>query len=522
MVPLRSMKQELVLKPVGSPPPKSLGLWIKQNRQELIILVVIVMVAAILRLTHLGYQSEWNDEALSATIAFGTARQILTNEFHSLHPPGYYLLLHFWHNLFGDSDFALRLPSALMGIGAVISMYLLGKSLFDWRTGLWAAALTALMPFHLYYSQEMRMYSQLFLLSSLAILCQVQLWRQERRIWWILYLLVALLGLYTHYLFILIVGTLGLFFMGRRWLAASGPAWMDFFLIHLLMGVLYIPIILWLADQLNQSSDYWIREVSLGLFLSMPLAFTVGQFLDILWLQIGYALILMLVIITLLQAGRAVVKRRPRAGVASLVLTLMIYWLPVSIMFAVSIFWTPLTLPRLMTIAVPGLYLLIAWGASVPRERLVNAVLVILLMGVGLLADYNWLFNPAYSKPPAREAALFLQAQASPDETIVYTSDSGYRLFLRYSPQLTHRLFLEDNDNPQVRPDVVRLMGGDIITFADPLSETFWLVVHQDFEGEKQESIFHRFDERYIRLAGYELGGIRLYRYRASVDMTMQ
>jgi mannosyltransferase len=511
-----------MLKPAGNPLMSSFGLWIKQNRREFIILAVIVLIAALLRLTRLGYQSEWNDEALSVTIASGTARQILTNEFHSLHPPGYYLILHFWCNLFGDSDFALRLPSALMGIGAVISMDLLGKSLFNWRTGLWAAALTALMPFHLYYSQEMRMYSQLFLLSSLVILCQVQLWRQERRIWWVLYLLVALLGLYTHYLFTLIIGTLGLFFIVRRWLAASGPTWKDFFLTHLLMGVLYLPIILWLSDQLNQSSDYWIRDVSLGLFLSMPLAFTVGQFLDFLWLQIGYALILMLVIITLLQAGRALAKRRTRAGTAPLVLTLMIYWLPVLIMFGVSIFWTPLTLPRLMIIAVPGLYLLLAWGASVPREQVVNAILVILLMGMGLLADYNWLFNPAYSKPPAREAALFLQAQASPDETIVYTNDSGFRLFWRYSPQLTHRLFLEDNDNPQVRPDVIRLMGGDIITFADPLSETFWLVLHQDFEAEEQEALFHRFDERYTRLAGYEIGGIRLYHYRASADMTMQ
>jgi len=462
----------------------------------------------------LGYQSEWNDEAISAVIAGGTTQQILTNQFHSLHPPGYYLLLHFWRSLFGDTDFALRLPSALMGIASVMSMYLLGQSLFKKETGFWAAAMTALMPFHLFYSQEMRMYSQLFLLSSSAILCQARLWRNRRSFWWPLYLLVSLLGLYTHYFFTVLIGVLGLYFILRRWLTHTGPCWRNFFLTHLTMGILYSPIVLWLSDQSSQSRDYWIQGVSLAHFLSIPLAFTVGHFLESLSLQIGYGVVLMAFIITMLQAGRSVKQRTPDSS--SLVLVLMAYWLPVLIIFAVSILWTPLTLPRLMMVAVPGLYLLIAWGATMPKEKVMNIVLIVFLMFIGLLADYNWLFNPHYSKPPAREAALFLQERALPQEVIAHASDSGFRLFYRYTPQLDHRLVLKDNDNPQVRPEVFRMMGGEIIAADDPLTETFWLVLHQDFNVEMQEDLFHRFDERYTRLAGYNVGGIRMYRYGAS------
>ncbi len=141
-------------------------IWLEQNRWEMVALLLILVMAVSLRLTRLGFQSEWTDEAISAMIASGTTEQILTNQFHSLHPPGYYLMLHFWRSLFGDSDFALRLPSAFMGIGGVVTMYFLGKLLFRVKTGLWAAAITALMPFYLFYSQEMRMYSQLFLFSS--------------------------------------------------------------------------------------------------------------------------------------------------------------------------------------------------------------------------------------------------------------------------------------------------------------------------------------------------------------------
>ncbi len=493
---------------------------IKQTHWDIVAFCFILVVATALRLIRLGYQSEWNDEAISAVIAGGSARQILTNQFHSLHPPGYYLLLHFWRSLFGDTDFALRLPSALMGTTGVISMYFLGKSLFKRETGLWTAAITALMPFHLFYSQEMRMYSQLFLLSSAAILCQARLWRDKRNFWWSLYLLVSLLGLYTHYLFVLIVGVLGLYFILRRWLTHTGPYWKYFFLIHVTMGILYSPIILWIGDQWSGSSNYWIRGTNLAHFLSTPLAFTVGHFLDPISLQIGYGVILMVLIVTMLQAGRSLKQTSPDSF--SLILVLMSYWLPVLIIFTVSILWTPLTLPRLMMTAVPGLYLLLAWGATMPKEKVVNSILIVLLMLIGLLADYNWLFNPRYAKPPAREAALFLQEKALPQEAIVHANDSGFRLFSRYAPQLDHRLILEDNNNPQIHPDVFRMMGGEIISADDLPAENFWLVLYQDFNIETQENLFRRFDERYTRLAYYNIGGIRMYRYRASSEGATQ
>ena len=37
---------------------------------------------------------------------------------------------------------------------------------------------------------------------------------------------------------------------------------------------------------------------------------------------------------------------------------------------------------------------------------------------------------------------------------------SGYRLFSHYAPQLDRRLYLENDHNPRVYPDVVNRMGG--------------------------------------------------------------
>jgi hypothetical protein len=123
-----------------------------------------------------------------------------------------------------------------------------------------------------------------------------------------------------------------------------------------------------------------------------------------------------------------------------------------------------------------------------------------------------------YAEPPSREAALLLQGEALPNEAIVYTSDSGCRFSWRYAPQLDHRLFLEGKDNPRVRREVFEMMAVQLATFDDPLTETFWLVLHQDFDAQMQEALFHRFEERYTRLGAYDVGGIRMYRYRLSGD----
>lgn len=55
---------------------------------------------------------------------------------------------------FGKNIFAVRLPSALIGVFAVISTYLLAKKLFDQKTALFAAFLLAISPWHIIASRN--------------------------------------------------------------------------------------------------------------------------------------------------------------------------------------------------------------------------------------------------------------------------------------------------------------------------------------------------------------------------------
>ena len=77
-----------------------------------ILLLAILLLASFLRFHGLDAQSFWNDEGNSARIAERTLDLILEGAEGDIHPPGYYLLLHGWRALFGQSEFALRWRSS--------------------------------------------------------------------------------------------------------------------------------------------------------------------------------------------------------------------------------------------------------------------------------------------------------------------------------------------------------------------------------------------------------------------------
>src|SRR5260370_23474713 len=113
-------------------------------------------------------------------------------------PPLYNLILYTTIRLFGDSEVVLRLPSVVFAIANIYLLYRLGTVLWDRLTGVFAAALLALSGFHLWYSQEARMYSLLSLAATAFALATVQL---LARPYWLRAALCTAAGmalLYTH------------------------------------------------------------------------------------------------------------------------------------------------------------------------------------------------------------------------------------------------------------------------------------------------------------------------------------
>jgi mannosyltransferase len=96
------------------------------------------------------------------------------------HPPLYYLLLHYWMILKGDTPYYVRLLSALFGAATIPIIYLIGKRISGAVMGLVAAVFLALSLFNIYYAQETRMYTLLTFNAAVAIYALVRLLSDSR------------------------------------------------------------------------------------------------------------------------------------------------------------------------------------------------------------------------------------------------------------------------------------------------------------------------------------------------------
>ena len=136
-------------------------------------LAALVALAAVLRLSTLGLQSFWYDEAFTPIHVlrpslWATLRGVVHTENT---PPLWYLVAWADSRVLGTGEVALRLPSALAGIATVPVAWMIGRELAGRRAALLAAAIVAVNPLFVWYSQEARAYALFVLTAAVAMLC---------------------------------------------------------------------------------------------------------------------------------------------------------------------------------------------------------------------------------------------------------------------------------------------------------------------------------------------------------------
>ncbi len=164
----------------------------------------------------------WLDESQSIAIArlplSGHGPTLFDGLKQDGSPPLYYLLLHFWIELFGNGDRVVRALSFVLNLACIPPLWLLARRVVG-RRAAWIAVLAFICsPFAAYYASETRMYSLLLLLALLGALALVRTMRAPT--WWSVLLLAifsAAVAL-THYwsLYSLITVGVGLF-IGSIW-----------------------------------------------------------------------------------------------------------------------------------------------------------------------------------------------------------------------------------------------------------------------------------------------------------------
>lgn len=125
-------------------------------------LVSILVIASILRLYNIDFQSLWMDEVYTLNVAspkhsFSTI--ISEVNLRESFPYLYFFIMNIMFSLFGDTSIVARIPSAIFGIATVWMMYKLGKEAYSKNVGLIAALLFTFNEYAIFHSQDARAYS---------------------------------------------------------------------------------------------------------------------------------------------------------------------------------------------------------------------------------------------------------------------------------------------------------------------------------------------------------------------------
>jgi mannosyltransferase len=198
-----------------------------RRRWDAIVLTIFVAALAV-RVSTLAGQSLWADEGFTAQIVTGPFSDVISSVRHSEStPPLYYLLEWFWVALAGHSEFALRMPSALLGAATVGPIFAIASRLGTRTAGVAASALVACSPFLIWYSQEARAYALLAFLSTVGLWFFVRAVSDESSWAFLGWATCSALALATHYFAIFAVLSEAVWLVWncrRKWMASVSAA----------------------------------------------------------------------------------------------------------------------------------------------------------------------------------------------------------------------------------------------------------------------------------------------------------
>ncbi|GMQ78861.1 MAG: hypothetical protein BMS9Abin02_1402 [Anaerolineae bacterium] len=454
--------------------------------------LLLVLLAFALRIYHLGFQSLWYDEIATVVSSVRLSLSEMMNlilEGNQHHMPLYFLFMRLWSGL-GSGEFVLRYFSLIWAILSIPLIYAVGRLIGGISVGILAAFLLAISPYHIWYSQEARMYA---ITPTLILAAHWFLFRAIRhKRWkdWGGYLVCMLVAVYMHY-FILFVFAAHYFFFAfhyrrikplfYRWIIAAGVA-------GLLFGI-WVAVILLRGGY--QSGPIWISFANwYEPFLTIT-AFSVGPTIDP-----GYWLYYVVPIIYLFAVGVCFFYwARSREGGGEVndsseywASRLLMFWLfvPILITYLISIDWSipsqkSFYIDRYIIYVLPALLLAAAWGLITLAARIDRAWFLPAVVGIIVLITAASLKNlytePLYSRSNWRPVLNQLAAEVEAEDAIL-----GYPVDLLpifyYVGEGTDFRELPDPSSRSRNPDGAGGGFEDVVNEISGTADRIWLITH--------------------------------------------
>ncbi|MGQ9593494.1 MAG: glycosyltransferase family 39 protein [Anaerolineae bacterium] len=406
------------------------------------LLLATLLAALALRLWRLGAESLWYDETVTLFLAQEDLARLTAHTAGDIHPPLYYYLQHVWLRAAGTGEFAAAFVSLFFGVLLVALVYRLARDLTGQGTvALLASLLAAFSPYHLWYSQEVRMYT---LGACLGLGAGLILWRWLREArapsgnlglrWLAAYAVVTALGLYTLYYFAFLLAFLALWGAAAAWRAGDTapqkrrlvPAWCGAQVGALALFGPWLPIAFRQATTPPVPPWRSFTPLPQALLESWN-ALSVGQSLPP---RLSWPWLLLTGALTTL--GFAALLRAGRGNVALFLGGYLVFPL---VAISLASYAIPLYHPRyLFTYAPPCSILLAAGLDRLHRHgRWLPATALIALLGGYAWSAWRFETLPAYRADDHRAAVRYLESRLRPGDAVlvnagyVYTALEVYR-----------------------------------------------------------------------------------------------
>lgn len=408
-----------------------------------VLLILITLVGFALRLYKLGAQSLWYDETVSAYLAAQPVADLVAHTTRDIHPPGYYLLLHYWQKLSASNEFALAFFSLIFGLLLIPLVYTLGRYLINQHAAIWAAALVAISPYNIWYSQEVRMYTLGAVLGVLAAYCALHGLEKRLFRYWLGYVTAAAIGLYTLYYFAFLLMALNLLFLFYLLYPKINTAALR--AMATANGLVFIAYLPWIPVAWRQATNPPVPPWrSLPAFWAVAVeswsALALGQSVEaaVVWPILLFVLALFLAGLYFLFKTRS-----PKTQIEPALFLLTYIFGPLLLIYLFS-FVTPLYHVRYLFTYSPAFYIVLGAGIAWLATRIhFGAALMaaLILAAAALYSLYQFHFDARYRSDDFRAAVHFIRQHYRPGDVILTNAGYTYTAFVYYadSPNLERR-----------------------------------------------------------------------------------
>ena len=391
---------------------------------DVIFLVTLVLIGTGLRFYRID-TGLWFDEIVTLldSVRFPLGRIVTHFPSNNDHPL-YSVLAHLSVSLFGESPWALRLPSALFGVATIPLLYFVGLAIGDRREAAAATTVLTVSYHHIWFSQNARGYTALLFSVLLATYVLIRWLDTGRRGFLLSYALVTAIGAYAH-LTMVLVSVSHAVALGIAWLVSDRDPRLRTQWIHLagaFVGAAVLTVFCY-APMVADVSAFFTTQTVTSTEVATPIWAIVAA---IRGLQVGFGVVWGVAAGALVFAAGAWSFWRERPAVALLLL------LPAPMTVLLALALDRPIFPRFVFFAVGSALLVTVRGASVAGmlvARLVPgrltqqqgalAMIALLTIGGVAMSLRSLPYGYRFPKQDYESAVAFVEQTKSQEDVVV-------------------------------------------------------------------------------------------------------